>query len=217
MKIPSADMPHMEYMSLFRMPTPMKITGRSSSITNAFIHSIIPVVYPSAVEIKQALETLGMASGPLKCANCGNDASEWDHLRPLVKDKKPTGYISEIHNLVPSCGKCNQSKGNQEWKSWMLGTAKLSPTSRGIKDIAQRIKYLEAYESAKAPTKMDFAAIVGNSVWIQHQNNLERVQALMRESQELATKINAEVANAYKAQSINSGSHNQPRDSLFPS
>ena len=42
-----------------------------------------------------------------------------DHLRPLVKDKEPTGYISEIHNLVPSCGKCNQSKGNKEWKAWM--------------------------------------------------------------------------------------------------
>jgi len=46
---------------------------------------------------------------------------------------------------------------------------------------------------------MDFAAIVGPNVWAQHQNNLERVQSLMRESQALATKINTEVANAYKA------------------
>jgi hypothetical protein len=42
------------------MPTPMKITGRSSSITNAFINSIIPVVLPSAEEVKQALKILGM-------------------------------------------------------------------------------------------------------------------------------------------------------------
>jgi hypothetical protein len=46
---------------------------------------------------------------------------------------------------------------------------------------------------------MDFAAIVGEDVWAQHQNNLERVQSLMRESQELAAKINVRVANAYKA------------------
>lgn len=50
----------MEYLSLFRMPTPMKITGRSSSITNAFINSIIPVVAPSVEEVQQALEILGM-------------------------------------------------------------------------------------------------------------------------------------------------------------
>ena len=81
----------------------------------------------------------------------------------------------------------------------MLSTAKLSPTARGIKDIPERIKRLEAYENSKAPTKMDFAAIVGRDVWEQHQNNLGRVQALMRESQALATKINSEVANAYKA------------------
>jgi hypothetical protein len=189
----------MEYLSLFRMPTPMKITGRSSSITNAFINSIIPVVVPSADEVKQALEILGMIPETFQCAYCGSVASEWDHLRPLVKDKKPTGYISEIHNLVPSCGKCNQSKGNKEWKTWMLSNAKLSPTARGIKDIPERVKRLEAYESSKAPTKMDFSAIVGQDVWAQHQNNLERVQSLMRESQELATKINVGVANAYKA------------------
>jgi hypothetical protein len=189
----------MDYLSLFRMPTPMKITGRSSSITNAFINSIIPVVPPSAEEVRQALEILGMTPETFQCAHCGSVASEWDHLRPLVKDKKPTGYISEIHNLVPSCGKCNQSKGNKDWKAWMFSNARLSPTARGIKDLPKRIKRLEAYENSKAPTKMDFAAIVGEDLWAQHQNNLERVQSLMRESQELAAKINAGVVNAYKA------------------
>ena len=163
------------------MPTPMKITGRSSSITNAFINSIIPVVPPCAEEVQQALKILGMTHENFQCAYCGGVASEWDHLRPLVKDKKPTGYISEIHNLVPSCGKCNQSKGNKEWKTWMLSTARLSPTARGIKDISARVKRLEAYENSKAPTKMDFSAIVGQKVWAQHQDNLERIQSLMRD------------------------------------
>jgi len=92
------------------------------------------------------METLGMTSEIFQCAYCGDKASEWDHLRPLVKNKKPTGYISEIHNLVPSCGKCNQSKGNKEWKIWILSKAALSPATRGIPDIEQRIKRLEAYE-----------------------------------------------------------------------
>ena len=189
----------MDYLSLFRMPTPMKITGRSSSITNAFINSIIPVVVPSAEEVQQALKILKMTPATFQCAYCGGVASEWDHLRPLVKDKKPTGYISEINNLVPSCGKCNQSKGNKEWKTWIFSTAKLSPTARGIKDIPERVKRLEAYENSKAPTKMDFASIVGQKHWAKHQANLEKVQSVMRESQKLAAKINVKVANAYKA------------------
>lgn len=189
----------MPYLSLFRMPTPMKITGRSSSITNAFVNSIIPVVPPSAEEVENALEILGMTPKTFQCAYCGDKASEWDHLRPLIKDKKPTGYISEIHNLVPSCGKCNQSKGNKDWKSWMHSSAQLSPATRGIADIAQRCTRLEAYEQSKAPTKMNFADIVGKDVWQQHQDNLNRVQALMRDSQELANQINTQVASAYKA------------------
>jgi hypothetical protein len=52
----------------------------------------------------------------------------WDHLRPLVKNKLPTGYISEIRNLVPSCGPCNQSKGASDWRAWMRGKARGSPT-----------------------------------------------------------------------------------------
>lgn len=189
----------MDYLSLFRMPTPMKITGRSSSITNAFINSIIPVIPPSAEEVKQALEILGMTPQTFQCAYCGAIASEWDHLRPLVKDKKPTGFISEIHNLVPSCGKCNQSKGNKEWKAWMLSNAKLSPTARGIRNIAERIKRLEAYENWAPPTKIDFEAIIGQKVWSQHWKNWERMRSLMRESQELAAVINSQVADTHKA------------------
>jgi len=44
------------------MPTPMKITGRSSSITNAFINSIIPIVQPTEEQIKKALTILNMKS-----------------------------------------------------------------------------------------------------------------------------------------------------------
>ena len=181
------------------MPTPMKITGRASTITNAFINSIIPVVPPSAEEVKQALGILGMTPETFQCSYCGTVASEWDHLRPLVKDKKPTGYISEIHNLVPSCGKCNQSKGNKEWKTWMRSSAELSPTTLGVKDIAARIERLEAYENWCVPTKMDFESIVGHETWSQHWENCEQVQSLMRESQDLAAQINLAVASAYKA------------------
>lgn len=50
----------MSYLPLFKMPTPMKITGRSSSITNAFVNSIIPVIPPTEGQVKEALFILGM-------------------------------------------------------------------------------------------------------------------------------------------------------------
>ena len=40
---------------IFRMPTPVKITGRTSSITNAFVNGIIPVIEPTEEEIESAL------------------------------------------------------------------------------------------------------------------------------------------------------------------
>ena len=92
----------MTYLAAFRMPTPMKITGRSSSITNAFINSIIPVVVPTDQDVQRALEIFEMAPDDLRCVYCGDVSSEWDHLNPLVKAQKPIGYISEIANLVPA-------------------------------------------------------------------------------------------------------------------
>src|SRR5262245_24638640 len=99
-----------------QLPTPMNITGRSSSITNAFISAIIPVVEPTQAEEIEALRLLGMSLDDIRCAFCGDKSTEWDHLRAIICDQKPTGYITEIANLVPACGKCNQSKGKTQWR-----------------------------------------------------------------------------------------------------
>lgn len=181
------------------MPTPMKITGRSSSITNAFINSIIPVIQPSESEVKKALEILGMGLDSFQCAYCGSIASEWDHLRPLVMKQKPTGYISEIHNLVPSCGKCNQSKGNKEWRIWTQSNAKLSPKTRGIADLSERISRLEKYEMWGEPTKLDFAEIVGIDEWEKHWQKWQAILDLMKDAQAHATTIKSSIARAYKS------------------
>src|SRR5438132_2839296 len=119
----------MTYLDAFWLPVPVKITDRISSITNAFISSIIPVILPTEAEAERSLAILALDPADLRCAYCGDKASEWDHLRPLVVKQRPTGYISEIRNLVPSCGKCNQSKGNKEWRVWISSGARHSPQS----------------------------------------------------------------------------------------
>ena len=178
------------------MPKPVKITGRTSSITNSFVNGIIPVIAPTESEIKEALSILGMTEKTICCAYCGDKCTEWDHLRPLVIDKRATGYVSEIHNLIPACGKCNQSKGNKEWQTWMFSDAKLSPHSRGIQDIEERCRKIQEYERWGKPIKIDIESIIGREKWERHWKNCEAIVNLMQSSQALSDEIKEQLQSA---------------------
>ena len=184
-------------MSAFRMPSVQTMVSRKSSITNAFVNAIIPVVPPTADDVEEALRILGMEPEDLRCAYCGDRASEWDHLRPLVKGRRPTGYISEIGNLVPSCGKCNQSKRNEHWESWMRSeTATLSPRSRGVADLERRIERLAAYERWRPAKPIDFEQIVGHEAWAAYWQRLEAMDRTLAECQACAVELGRAIAAA---------------------
>lgn len=187
------------YLARFAMPKPVRISGRSSSITNSFVNGVIPVVVPSEAEVRDALQILGMLDH-VTCSYCGDTSTEWDHLRPLVEKQRPTGYISEIHNLVPACGKCNQSKGNKHWLTWMRSTARLSPAARGIADIEERIARLQDYEDRGVPTKIDFEATVGAELWEKHWAHHKKLLELMRVADTEAQEIRARVRDAHAKQ-----------------
>jgi len=178
-----------------QLPAQMSVTGRSSSITNAFINAIIPVAEPTEEEELEALRILEMDPQDIRCAYCGDKSTEWDHFRPIISDQEPTGYITEIANLVPSCGKCNQSKGKSNWRTWMESNARLSPKSRGVPDLSARIKRLQMYEAWRQPRKIDFAAVVGPEMWRRHRENWRSVLDLLKQSQELAGEIRTIIAN----------------------
>lgn len=190
----------MSISQIFKMPKPVSITGRTSSITNAFVNGIIPCIVPTEQELIQALSILGLSEKDLRCAYCGDKATEWDHLRPLVKDKRPTGYISEIHNLVPACGKCNQSKGNKYWKDWILSGAELSPKSRSVPELSGKIKKLEQYEKWKHIKPIDFESITGVEVWDQHWKNHEQLLLTMKEYQKLSNIIKERILVYFSSQ-----------------
>lgn len=177
------------------MPKAVRITGRSSSITNSFVNGIVPIIKPTEAEIDEALAVLGMTDNVV-CSYCGDTATEWDHLRPLVEAQRPTGFIHEIHNLVPACGKCNQSKGNKPWRAWMLGSAKLSPKTRGVSLLGEKIAVLERYEAWGVPTQVDFTAIVGEALWSQHWANHAALIAQMHEAEKVVELIRERVADA---------------------
>lgn len=178
------------------MPAVQSMTSRKTSITNAFVSAIIPVVPPTPEEIAQALSALGMTADTVVCSYCGDKCNAWDHLRPLVVDRRPTGYISEIANLVPACQPCNSSKGNAHWREWMAGQAAQSPASRGVGDMRARIERLDALERWRVPTRVDFAAIVGREAYERYWQELDRVIGEMERSQAMANDLRAKIANA---------------------
>lgn len=203
--------------SAFQMPSAPTLVSRKSTITNAFVCAIIPVVVPSAQEIEEALAILGMEPEDVRCAYCGDRSSEWDHLRPLVKGRRPTGFISEIGNLVPSCGKCNQSKGGSAWETWMRSDrAKWSPTRRGVADLEARVERLRAYEHWRPTVPMDFETTVGGEAWRAYWQRLEAVDKMFAECQELASDLGRKIAAARhgvsrdKATGVSAGPQSPP-------
>jgi hypothetical protein len=185
--------------SAFRMPSVQTMVSRKSSITNAFVNALIPVVVPTEEEIEKALSILGMDPSDMRCAYCGDKMTEWDHLRPLVLKQRPTGYISEIANLVPSCGKCNQSKRNKGWRDWIMSKGgRHSPTVRKL-DVRVRIEYLEAYEKWLTPKKIDFEAVLGKDQWEAYWKLWEAVNADLKKCQEVADTLRKKIAETLKS------------------
>lgn len=162
---------------------PLSIMSRTSSITNCFVQAIIPSIEPTVEEITEALSILGMTVDKMTCAYCGSGTTDWDHLRPLVKNKRPTGYITEIRNLVPACGPCNQSKGASDWNSWMKGTARGSPRTRAILDLDDRQERLRRFEAWGNVKALPLSELADEGSWSKHWSNLDIVLGAMKTAQ----------------------------------
>ncbi|TVP52403.1 MAG: hypothetical protein EA349_15840 [Halomonadaceae bacterium] len=78
----------------------------------------------------------------------------------------------------------------------MRSGAKLSPKTRKIPDLDNRIEKIRLYEQRGKPKKLDFEEIVGPTVWAAHWDNWETIQNLLKEAQILAKEINHSVAEA---------------------
>lgn len=183
-------------LGCFRMPSGLRISGRASSIRNGFVAAIVPIATPSAEEIQQVLEIFGLAPDNLLCSYCGEGATEWDHLRPPVLGGRPTGFPSSIRNLVPACGKCNQSKGNKDWRSRIRSGAKWSPVTRGKQGLEECVRRLEAFEAWAQCEPVNIASLVPSAAWDGYWRLLDEVLAKMTEADAAA----AEIARATRAQ-----------------
>lgn len=177
----------------------LKITSRTSSITNSFVQAIIPSVLPLPGELEEALAVLGMSLENISCIYCGASASDWDHLRPLVRGRRPTGYIDDVRNRVPCCGRCNQSKSGKDWRLWISGSARGAPSSRGVPDIAIRIATLEKFEAWGKVEPLPLDQLVPNDLWSKHWENHDAVLAKMREAQLHADILRVRIKEALES------------------
>lgn len=181
----------------------LKITSRTSSVTNGFVQAILPDIPPTADERAKLLASLELDEENIDCVYCGDTATDWDHLRPLVRGKRPTGYLTDFRNLVPSCGPCNQSKGGQDWQAWMNGPAIKSPRSRAVADFQERFNRLLDHESRFGTEPIDFSQMVGSVLWDTYWQRLVVIEALMKEAQIDAQIIRAKLSEATSFGSLN--------------
>ena len=115
------------------MPTKSNLKGRSSTISNAYAISITPYIVPTSEEVENSYAALQIQSG--QCAYCLGEGTGKDHLKPLVRNGMPTGYITSIQNLVPCCSACNSSKGAKEFRLWYLSDENINRLkAKGLDD-----------------------------------------------------------------------------------
>lgn len=179
---------------------PLTITSRTSSITNSFVQAILPSIEPSEKERNEAYKILEINPQKITCVYCGARATDWDHLRPLVRNKRPTGYINDVRNRVPSCAPCNQSKGAADWWKWMHSAARGSPRTKGVRDIKLRMKRLERFEKWGRVEPLPLRDLVGPKKWDAYWSDLDVIVKKMFEAQAHAARVRALVLAALKSQ-----------------
>ena len=122
----------------FNWPSHATLNARSSTISNAFIQTLTPWITEKeekGVEVytKYCEENNGCNFNMSRCFYCGAPASSSDHIVPLVSERRPTGAITEIYNLVPCCSTCNSSKGNKTFEEWYNETTIIDVIKENMK------------------------------------------------------------------------------------
>lgn len=154
-----------------------RIKQRITSLASAFVQAVIP-----RHDDERSRRLLYVQAGIKEdeCAYCGERASDTDHFRALVKGGRPSGYFHTADNLIPSCGRCNQSKSGAHWRDWIISGAVNSPMTRGIADLDERILRLTAFEALgnnEAMSPAEMRQIVGPQEWDDYWSRLDRIRA----------------------------------------
>ena len=175
----------------FKLPAKADLKGRTSTISNAFAIAITPYLLPTKEDEKAFWEALEIHEG--QCAYCLGEGNGMDHLKPLVTNGLPTGYITEIKNLVPCCSACNSAKGAKNFKDWYLSDKNLYRLhAKGLSNdiIRKRYDIIEKYID-NIPEPLNYAEILGSELWSEFLKRRQRMIDLLREDQVFCDKLSA--------------------------
>jgi hypothetical protein len=76
-----------------------------------------------------------LRDGAVHCIYCGTaSATRWDHLFPVSK-----GGDSSPGNLVPACGRCDDSKQDRTIPEWAASKSKHRPSAERVRAIEARL------------------------------------------------------------------------------
>lgn len=78
----------------------------------------------------------------------------------------------------------------------MLSAAPLSPRTRGIANLDEKLERLDLFSLWKPATKIEFTNIVDMELWNKHHQNWRAVLDLMAESEQLARLIRKQIEAA---------------------
>ena len=180
-------------MSTFRMPTKSDLKSRTSTISNAFVISITPWISPNDEEITGFYEKFKVSEG--QCAYClQHGANSVDHYRGLVINSEPSGYTTDIGNLVPCCPKCNSSKGNKTFEEWYDDDrTKERLRQLGMTDdqISERRRII--VNAMQGVDRFDFKSIIGEEKWNEFIERRQKLNDLLRENQLFCDELSKEI------------------------
>ena len=175
----------------FKLPTKSDLKGRSSTISNAFAISITPWIKPTDREIEEFYKKLKIEKG--KCAYCLGKGNSMDHLKPLVAKGLPTGYITNINNLVPCCSACNSSKGNKDFCEWYLSAKnkeRLLKEGLTNEQIAERYSIIMDFIK-EVENPLNYEEILGEELWNEYLRRKTKMLQELKENQEFCNKLSA--------------------------
>ncbi len=135
-----------------------------------------------------------------QCAYCLSSATTVDHFRPLVENGLPTGYITDINNLVPCCSDCNSRKGGKYWRDWYLSESNIRRLKeKGLTDetIQERLRCLERFETL-TKEKLDYEEILGKEKWHEFLERKNRLNAQLHEDQMFCDDLYKEIIEYLK-------------------
>ena len=183
----------------YKMPSKADLKGRTSTISNAFAISITPYIVPDEHEVKASYARLQIKEG--QCAYCLGEGHGKDHLKPLVRKGMPTGYITDINNLVPCCAQCNSLKGAKAFADWYLSDVNIERLKqKGLTDadIEKRFRIISMCE-ANIATPLDYESLVGAELWHQYQERRQALLRLLKEDQEFCDQLSAIITDKLKS------------------